>query len=62
MHKNGSLPIPRAVENDKFYTLVWPDKLEDYINDTELINEESLKRIKQIKEDDNPVLICYVLK
>lgn len=59
--KDNHLPTPQAIENNTFYNLVWPDKLEEYIN-TELVDKESLKRIQHIKDDDNPVLVCYKLK
>ena len=60
-NKDNLLPTPQAIENKTFYNLVWPDKLKEYINN-ELVDKESLKRIHHIKDDDNPVLVCYKLR
>lgn len=59
--KKNQLPTPHAIKNNIFYNLVWPEKLENYIQ-SELMDKESLNRIQQVKDDDNPVLVCYRLK
>jgi hypothetical protein len=38
-----------------------PDDVEKYMN-TDLVDAESLERIKDLKEDDNQVLVIYTLK
>lgn len=60
-NKKNPFPTPHAIENNTFYNLVWPEKLKEYIN-TELVDNESLKRIQHIKDDDNPILVCYKLR
>lgn len=60
-NKDNLFPIPQVVEDNAFYTLVWPENLEEYIK-PELVDKESLKRIQHIKDDDNPVLVCYKLR
>lgn len=60
-NKGNLLPTPQAIENKTFYNLVWPEDLEKYIH-TELMDEESVKRMQHIKDDDNPVLLCYKVR
>ncbi len=60
VYKNPNL-FPYAVEGNKLYQLVMPDKIKDYIHPT-LVDEESLKRIENLLEDDNQVLVCYELR
>ena len=38
-----------------------PEEVEKHIN-TQLVDAESLERIKDLKEDDNQVLVIYTLK
>lgn len=61
INKQNPFPVPEAIEHNAFYKLVWPVDLEEHIK-TELLDKESLKRLPQIKDDDNPVLIRYKLK
>ncbi len=60
VYRNPNLFV-QAVEGNKLYQLVMPDKIKDYIHPT-LVDEESLKRIENLLEDDNQVLVCYELK
>lgn len=61
INKQNPFPVPDAIEHNMFYNLVWPVDLKERIK-TELLDKESLKRLPQIKEEDNPVLIRYKLK
>lgn len=59
-NEENQLPPPDAIIDNKFYKLVWPDKVEEYIC-MELVDKEFSDRIGKISEYDNPILICYEL-
>ena len=58
---NTSFPVPHAVYQGKLVYACMPDDVEKYMN-TDLVDAESLERIKDLKEDDNQVLVIYTLK
>ena len=58
---NTSFPVPHAVYQGKLVYACMPDDVEKYMN-TDLVDTESLERIKDLKEDDNQVLMIYTLK
>ena len=67
VYKNGrgGLFAPQAVYEDKFIYAVWPEVAQQILelaSVKELMNEESVKIIKNLKEDANPILLCYKLK
>lgn len=67
VYKNGrgGLFAPQAVYEDQFIYAVWPDVAKlmlELPSVKNLMNEESLKTIENLKEDANPVLLCYKLK
>lgn len=46
------------------YSILYPYELDRYINETtkKYLSEDALKRLENIREEDNPVVIKYVLK
>ena len=54
-------PVPNTIFGGKLVYAAMPDVVEKCI-DVSLVDAESLKRIKNLKEDDNQVLIIYELK
>lgn len=62
-YKNGkeTLPTPHTVYEGKLVYASMPEEVEKHIN-TQLVDAESLERIKDLKEDDNQVLVIYTLK
>ena len=62
-YKNGkeAFPTPHAVYEGKLVYASMPEELEIRIN-PQLVDAESLERIKNLKEDDNQVLVIYTLK
>lgn len=59
--KGAALSVPQAVEGHRFYALVWPDKVEEYV-DSRLLDADSRQRISQLNMEGNPVIICYEMK
>lgn len=61
--KESELKMPFNVwlDDNNLYTFVDPYDIEKYINE-ELMSKETIKKIKSINEDDNPVVIKYYLK
>ena len=59
--KGAAISIPQAIEGRQFYALVWPDKVEEYV-DSRLLDADSHQRISRLKSDGNPVIICYEMK
>lgn len=67
VYKNGKerLLAPQAVYEDKLIYAVWPDVAQKIIKSPsikDLMGKESMKVIENLKEDDNPILLCYKLK
>ena len=62
-YKNGeeTLPTPHTAYEGKLVYASMPDDVEKHII-PKLVDAESLKRIKDLKEDDNQVLVIYTLK
>lgn len=62
--QSGKSPIPMpffvGINNNILYTLVDPYDAEKYVS--EYMSEDVLNRIKQLKEDDNPIVMKYYLK
>ena len=54
-------PVPNAIYENKLIYAAMPDVVERCI-DVSLVDAESLERIKNLKEDDNQVLIIYELR
>jgi len=54
-------PVPNAIHENKLIYAAMPDVVERCI-DVSLVDAESLERIKNLKEDDNQVLVIYELK
>lgn len=59
--KEEALPTPYAVYEENLIYAALPEEVDKHI-DLALVDTESIKRIKNLKEDDNQVLICYQLK
>lgn len=59
--ENCTLPVPTAVEGNKFYYAATPGKIDKYI-DTKLMDMQDIQRLKLVNEDDNQVIICYELR
>lgn len=53
--------IPDLFQDNAFYYVCEPQFL-DYVLDTRLMSPESIRSIESVKEDDNPVIVCYNLK
>ena len=53
-----------SLVDNALYTILYPYELDKYINETnkKYLSEEALKRLEDIKEEDNPVVIKYILK
>ena len=58
---NTAFPVPHAVYQGKLVYACMPEDVEKYM-DSDLVDAESKERIKNLKEDDNQVLIVYELK
>ena len=60
-HKDTqTLPVPNTVYENKLVFAAMPEHIEKM--DMTLVDAESLERIKDLKEDDNQVLVIYTLK
>lgn len=59
--QRGQLMIPHFCNDNIFYYLCEPSLI-DYVVDEKLMKEESIKILRSIKEDDNPVIIKYFFK
>lgn len=55
------LQLPLLYEGDVLYAFAQPEELE-YWMDESLLSVEEKEKMKNILEDDNPILICYKLK
>lgn len=55
------LMIPNLYLNDMLYYICEPRAL-DYVLDFKLMSSEDINKIQSIREDDNPVVVCYKLK
>ena len=58
--QDGKVYIQNHILNVLVYASM-PEEVEKHIN-TQLVDAESLERIKDLKEDDNQVLVIYTLK
>ena len=54
-----SFPVPHAVYENKLVFAAMPEYIEEM--DMTLVDAESLERIKDLKEDDNQVLVIYTV-
>ena len=54
-----SFPVPHAVYENKLVFAAMPEYIEEM--DVTLVDAESLERIKDLKEDDNQVLVIYTV-
>ena len=54
-----SFPVPHAVYENKLVFAAMPEYIEEM--DMSLVDAESLERIKDLKEDDNQVLVIYTV-
>ena len=60
-HKDTqTFPVPNTVYENKLVFAAMPEHIEKI--DMTLVDAESLERIKDLKEDDNQVLVIYTLK
>lgn len=55
------LGLPLLYENDVLYAFAQPEVLEYWLDES-LLSVEEKEKMKNIHEEDNPVLICYKLK
>lgn len=60
-YSKPQLMIPDLFQDNAFYYVCEPQFL-DYVLDTRLMSPESIRSIESVKEDDNPVIVCYNLK
>lgn len=54
------LMIPNLFIDDILYYICEPRAL-DYVLDFNLMSSEDVKKVKSVREDDNPVIVCYKL-
>lgn len=59
--EEGQLPKPLLYENDIFYAICEPMELSYFLDDT-LLSTEEIEKMKSIRDDDNPIIVCYKLK
>lgn len=50
--------------DNALYTILYPYELDEYLDETnrKYLSEEALKRLEDVKEEDNPVVIKYCLR
>ncbi|MDO4181235.1 MAG: 6-bladed beta-propeller [Bacteroidales bacterium] len=60
-YSKPQLMIPDLFQDNTFYYVCEPQFL-DYVLDARLMSSESIRTIESVKEDDNPVIVCYKLK
>jgi hypothetical protein len=57
-----SMRLPVAVSGEYFLSLHFPNENESSLSNSSIVLEEDKKKIKNLKEDDNPVLVFFKLK
>lgn len=62
----SSLPMSKCLHlvDNALYSILYPYELDKYINETskKYLSKEALGRLENIKDEDNPVVIKYILK
>lgn len=63
IYENGEkcFPIPHSVFNNTLIYAAMPSEISKYVDST-LIDKKEWQLIKNLEEDDNQVLICYIMK
>lgn len=63
--QNGNRPLKMpfcfSIDNAVLYSVVDAFDIEEYVNDR-FMSEETLEKIKSIKDEDNPIILKYHLK
>lgn len=57
----GFQPFPMFMDDEAVYAYIHPEYLSYSVN-ASVLDEKNKQRLKQIKEDDNPVIIRYIIK
>ncbi|MDR2146923.1 MAG: 6-bladed beta-propeller [Tannerella sp.] len=61
----GEIPpimYPRGVSGTYFISIHWPEKQDSLLSNSSIISGEDKLKIKDLREDDNPVLVFFQLK
>lgn len=59
--EKGQLPKPLLYEDDVFYAVCEPSDLSFFVDES-LLSLEEKEKMKNLREDDNPIIVCYKLK
>ena len=59
--EKGQLPKPLLYKDDIFYAVCEPSDLSFFVDES-LLSLEEKEKMRNLREDDNPIVVCYKLK